>query len=109
LKQVLKEIALFVAIVPAFAAWVPLVILMVMMITQAEFVSGILVYWFVPGFWLMRLFGFTEHDLSSGGSFMSLPSELAAKGVLTIYTVIGLIVWILSFYIRSILRRPLWP
>jgi hypothetical protein len=108
LKQALKEIALFVAIAPAFAAWVPLVIFMVMVITREEFGLTILYLWFVPGYWLMRLFGFTEHDLSSGGDFMRLPSDLAVKGVLTLYSVIGLMVWMTSLYIRRMMRRPLW-
>jgi len=109
LKHPLKEIALFVAIVPAFSVWVPLVLLLIMGIAHAEFGLTILVDWFAPGYWLMRLFGFTKQDLISGSSFMSLPSDLAAKSVLIIYTLIGLLFWMFSLYIRSLLRGPLWP
>jgi hypothetical protein len=108
MKQTHREIALFVAIVPALSAWVPLIILLVMVITQAQFGVTILAYWFAPGYWLMRLCGFTEHDLI-GGYYAILPSELALKGVLTIYSLIGLIIWMLSLYVRRILKRPLWP
>ena len=108
-KQLLKEISLFVAIVPMFAAWVPLAIFLVMAITQSGFGLTLLAYWFAPGYWLMRLFGFTEHELVSGGTFIKLPSDLAVKGILTIYTLIGMVAWMMSLYIRSLLRRPLWP
>jgi len=83
--------------------------MLLMAITQAEVFFYVLICWYGLGELPMHVLGFSASDLSSGGDFMRLPSDASMAGVLTFYTVIGLLCWIMLIRYRRMLNKPLWP
>ena len=91
-----KSIGSFVIIVPLLSLWAPILVFLISMaLKSVDLFAGQAMLWIDFGSWPLYFSGYTGHNMSSGGDFMRLPSDIAITCSFITHTIYGIIMWAL--------------
>ena len=96
MMRFLKELGIFLGIVPMLSIWIPFVLLVFDLSTERATGISVFVYWFKPAVALLHALGFSDDYLFHGG-IVPGPNGSAVCGSIFIYTLFGLLVWCILF------------